>query len=96
MRLEYCELSRRSGKEFYMKTEQSVVILPTASCFQNFRIGILRDPFWNRLDSSLAAIIPDLENSLNSLSETDSAILVDPVAVPFAYRIDYQKSMNEH
>lgn len=61
------------------------------NCFQNLRIGILRDPFWNPQDSSLAAIIPEFENILDIINTTGLANVVDNLTIPFQYRIDRQQ-----
>jgi len=58
--------------------------------FQQFKIGVLREPFWNRSDSNLAAIIPELEKCLNKVNESGMAVVVDPVTIPFV-PIDRQK-----
>lgn len=42
----------------------------------------------------MAEIIPNLENLLDTLSGTGLAVVVDPVTVPFAHRIDRGKGRN--
>lgn len=58
------------------------------SCLEDrtFRIGIHRDPFWNSSDSSL----PVLENCLDIVNASGLADVIDPVRVPFQYRMNRQ------
>ncbi|XP_037037342.1 probable amidase At4g34880 [Bradysia coprophila] len=67
--------------------------LNIATCLENrkFKIGVLREPFWNLNDSNLAPIIPELEKCLNNLHENGMAVVVDPVTFPFV-PIDRQKA----
>lgn len=60
------------------------------SRLQKFKIGILREPFWNVSDPNLAPLIPVLERCLRNLNETGLAAVVDPVTFPFV-PVDRQK-----
>ncbi|XP_037033713.1 probable amidase At4g34880 [Bradysia coprophila] len=82
--------------------------LNISSCLQDrvFKIGVLREPFWNKNDTNVAPIIPVLEKCLNDLNETGKAVVMDPVTFPFkpidrlkstiVFRHEFKHSLNKY
>lgn len=61
--------------------------------FQFFKIGVLRDPFWNSTDPYLEPILPDLKVCLNNLSKHRQVDVIDPVRSPIKIEDVYENGI---
>ncbi|KAG4075771.1 hypothetical protein HA402_003597 [Bradysia odoriphaga] len=82
--------------------------LNVSTCLQDqmLKIGVLREPFWNKNDTNVDPIIPVFEKCLQNLNESGKAVVVDPVAFPFmpidrqlsniVFRHEFKDSVNNY